>query len=52
MKKEKRYEEDVQANVRFTGEIAEKIKHLAESDDRSVAYVVKRLVKEALAHNG
>lgn len=41
-------ETQVQANVRFRGELAEKIKHLAESDDRSIAYIVQKLVKERL----
>lgn len=45
---EKQIEAEAQANVRFTGNIAEKIRQLAEEDDRSISYVVKRLVRERL----
>lgn len=39
---------EVQAAVRFKGEIAEIIAKMAKDDDRSHAYIVKKLIEERL----
>lgn len=39
---------EIQIALRLKGELAEKIKAMAEEDDRSFAYVAQRLIKERL----
>ncbi|MFA9499926.1 hypothetical protein ACERCG_05780 [Mannheimia sp. E30BD] len=43
---------EIQIAVRLKGELADKVKAMAEAEDRSFAYIATRLIKEAVEARG